>query len=346
MTLALHALLRTAIDRECAGTSARTLRRGSLSLSDLYRSRDAGAARARLLDDDERRAYAAARMPATATVAATVLADAYAGTGSVPVASLLDLGTGPGTSLWAALEVWPALERAELVDRDAAMLALGQRLWSHHPAAGRIEVRWHQTDLAADGPPAGPPAADPAVGESFESHDLVVLSYVLAELEPRGADALVARAAALAHRLLVIVEPGTPRGFERVRAAIAVGLAQGLSLAAPCPHERACPLQGDDWCHFAARVARSRVHRLAKDAELGWEDEKYSYATLTRVPPGPRLARIIAPPQKDKASVHLRLCTAEGIGDRRVPRADPLYRAARHARWGDLWPPATHEPGR
>jgi len=46
------------------------------------------------------------------------------------------------------------------------------------------------------------------------------------------------------------------------------------SMAAPCPAATPCPLAAPDWCHFAARVERSSMHRRVKDAELGYEDEK------------------------------------------------------------------------
>ena len=45
-------------------------------------------------------------------------------------------------------------------------------------------------------------------------------------------------------------------------SVVTVGEA-GANILAPCPHARPCPLAAPDWCHFSARVARSRLHREA-----------------------------------------------------------------------------------
>jgi ribosomal protein RSM22 (predicted rRNA methylase) len=101
---------------------------------------------------------------------------------------------------------------------------------------------------------------------------------------------------------------------------------------------------GEDWCHFAARVGRSSLHRRVKGGSLPYEDEKYSYVAAV----APALAgtataaapRIVRKPQLRKGQVLLELCTADD-GLRRetvTKRHGPAYRAARDAAWGDDWP--------
>lgn len=107
--------------------------------------------------------------------------------------------------------------------------------------------------------------------------DLVTVSYVLNELTDGDRGALVAEAAR-AGQAVVIVEPGTPDGYQRVIEARDVLIGAGLRVAAPCPHSGACPIEpGTDWCHFAARVSRSSLHRQVKGAR--WRTRTRSSAT-------------------------------------------------------------------
>jgi ribosomal protein RSM22 (predicted rRNA methylase) len=98
---------------------------------------------------------------------------------------------------------------------------------------------------------------------------------------------------------------------------------------------------GGDWCHFAARVSRSSLHRQVKGGSLPYEDEKYSYVAATRVPvPTEPPARIVRKPQLRKGQVLLDLCTSdEGlVRDTVTKRHGERYRAARDANWGDALP--------
>jgi ribosomal protein RSM22 (predicted rRNA methylase) len=193
-------------------------------------------------------------------------------------------------------------------------------------AAGRSllpEARWVAGDVSSARRPA----------------DIVVVSYVLGELDDAaGAAAALWKRAA---ETIAFVEPGTPAGYRRVLAARAAVIERGGHTVAPCPHDLPCPLPADDWCHFAARLPRSRLHRRAKGADLGWEDEKFSYAVLSREPVAPAAARIIRPPQV--RSGHVRLVTSERDGavhERTVSRKQgETYRAARKAAWGDAIEP-------
>jgi ribosomal protein RSM22 (predicted rRNA methylase) len=207
---------------------------------------------------------------------------------------------------------------------------LGRRLWDLGREArdGREpEILTRTGDLAA----ADVPAAD-----------VVVISYAINELGEASAARAVDRALALTTGALVVVEPGTPAGFARIRAARDRLRAAGATIAAPCPHADACPMAGADWCHFAVRLERSRAHRLSKHAALGWEDEKFAYVVAVRDAAALRTradARIVRRPRKDSGHVRLTLCAPAGLGEAIVTRRDPRYRAARDASWGDPWPP-------
>jgi ribosomal protein RSM22 (predicted rRNA methylase) len=139
--------------------------------------------------------------------------------------------------------------------------------------------------------------------------------------------------------LLVIVEPGTPRGFEAVAASRARLIAGGAQVVAPCPHHDACPLaEAGDWCHFAERVERTAEHRRLKGGARGHEDEKFSYVAAGRAPGEWPRARIVRHPLFRPGHVRLTLCTAEGLKSESIGKSQKeRYRAARHAAWGDPW---------
>ena len=245
-------------------------------------------------------------------------------------ASLLDAGSGPGTASWAAAEVWPDLGRVTLLDHVPAFLKL---------AAG----------LAADGP--RPLNSAEAMAGSIEAlpeaveADLVIAAYALAEIAlPRIADA-ARRLWSASRGMLVIVEPGTPQGFARIRTARETLLALGAVPVAPCTHAMACPIIGDDWCHFSVRLSRSRAHMHAKGASVPFEDERFSYLVMARGGEPPSgLARIVAPPVHGKPGSTFRVCTQGKIETRHVARrAAAAYKLARKYAWGGVIGPATPE---
>ena len=109
-------------------------------------------------------------------------------------------------------------------------------------------------------------------------------------------------------------------------------------MAAPCPAESACPVVILDWCHFAARVERSSLHRRLKDGQLNYEDEKFSYVALTRNAVSLPEARIIRHPRHQPGLITLEVCTPTGLQTERITkRIKDKFRAARKSAWGDVW---------
>lgn len=285
-----------------------------------------------LRDRSDVAAYAAYRMPATFEAVRSALdALAEAAPGWAP-ASHVDVGGGTGAAVWAAEATWEragdqAGRTTTVLDWAEPALALGRELAAVSTAPALRDAEWRRTRIGT--------------GLSLPACDLVTVSYVLGELTDGDRRALVAEAAR-AGQAVVIVEPGTPDGYRRVIDARDLLIGAGLRVAAPCPHSGACPIEpGTDWCHFAARVSRSSLHRQVKGGSLAYEDEKFSYVAAVRFDAEPVRARVTRKPQTRKGQMLLDLCTeTDGLRRETVSkRHGPLYRSARDTSWGDAWPP-------
>jgi ribosomal protein RSM22 (predicted rRNA methylase) len=315
----LPPLLRQAIDRASEGVALADLAAAAAALSQRYREERHDG---RLLVTTRRDAlaYVAVRMPATyAAVRASFDAIADARADFAPK-TMLDIGAGPATATWAAADSWPSLADALLVEASLVLRACGEKLAKE---AELPNMTWRSADVASatiDGAP----------------RDLVTLAYVLNELPLEARSLTVERLWRLTADMLVIVEPGTPAGWQRILAARRQLIANGAHVIAPCPHAHECPLQPPDWCHFVRRVARSRLHRQAKSAEVPWEDEKFSYVAVSRGAAPAAGARVIGRPRKASGRVTLKLCRPDGsAGDQLLSRRDgDLFKRASRSDWG------------
>jgi ribosomal protein RSM22 (predicted rRNA methylase) len=311
--------LRAAIDRELDGIALADLARASEALSQRYRA-EVQDGRLHLADDAAARAYLTTRLPATFAATSAALAAVSEVRPDFAPRSALDAGAGPGTATWAAAQLWDGLEDATLVEASPAIRAVGERLGLTVP-----RVTWLAGRL------------DAALAEASPS-DLVLLAYVLDELPEAAREPLIKQLWTLTADTLLIVEPGTPAGWKRILQARDILIHAGAHILAPCPHARPCPLAAPDWCHFSARVARSRLHREAKGGTVPWEDEKFIYVAASRQPGLRARARVIAPPRASKAAVTLKLCQDDGYAADRVfaKRAGESFKVARRLDWGDI----------
>jgi ribosomal protein RSM22 (predicted rRNA methylase) len=235
--------------------------------------------------------------------------------------TLLDVGAGPGTASWAAAEAFSSLQDFTLLDANATLSRLALEL--ARDSTRLADCRYLPGDAGAN------------LAEVSQA-DLVVASYVIGELSESDQRKLAEAMWAKARHALVVIEPGTPAGYARILALRQQLIAAGAYVAAPCPHEKPCPLAAPDWCHFSQRLPRSQAHRQIKGAEVPFEDERFIYVALTRTPPATRAARVLAPPDVSKAEITAKLCTGEGLAITKAPRRDKAaYASARRWRWGD-----------
>ena len=314
----LPAELRAALDAKLQGLSRNDAAERAALISRNYR--DGGTSGA-IVSEIDALAYALARMPATyAAVTASLNALCEIAPHFAPK-SLLDVGAGPGTATWAAAEAYSSLRAFTLLDANSALRALALDLAG--TSARLRDVSYRQGEARA------------ALADT-EPADLVVASYMIGEIGDAERKALADLMWAKTRDTLLIVEPGTPAGYGRIIALRGQLIASGAHVAAPCPHDGKCPIAAPDWCHFTQRLPRLRAHKQIKEAELPFEDEKFSYVALTRAPVSQHPARVLAQPVVGKVEVTAKLCTASGLVIAKLPRrAKADYARARRWRWGD-----------
>jgi ribosomal protein RSM22 (predicted rRNA methylase) len=313
--------LRHALAALAEGRGRKGLAERSQAITAGYRSRRGSDGT--IATEDDALAYALARMPATFAAAEAVFERLMEVAPGLAPQSLVDVGCGPGTVSFAAVRALPSLETMALIDRNAALLSLAGTLAAN--ALPEQGPSFHRANILT----AALPAAD-----------LVTAGYVLAEIAAPAQEGFVRRLWDAARQALVLIEPGTPDGFARLRAARTALIAAGAHVAAPCTHEGACPMAGEDWCRFLVRVQRSRDHRLLKQGERPFEDEPYAYLAVMRDRPADRPAwRIVGRPAETKPGITLPACGKEGRRSLTVARRErDKHREFSRLRWGDSIP--------
>ena len=314
----LPAALRAALEARLQGVSRNEAAERAAAISKTYRD---GGGSAAIRSETDALAYALARMPATYAADIASLNALLDIRPDFAPASLLDIGAGPGTATWAAAEAMPSLRSFTLLDANDALRKLALDLFGE--SARSNEIRYERGDART-------------LLAQADAADLVVASYVIGEMSETERTSLAALMWEKTSDTLLVVEPGTPAGYARIIALRRQLIAAGAHVAAPCPHDGACPLVAPDWCHFAQRLQRSRAHKQVKGAEVPFEDEKFAYVALTRAPVGQRPSRVLAQPTVGKVAVNAKLCTPVGLEMTDVPRRDKVaYAEARRWRWGD-----------
>lgn len=276
--------------------------------------------------ESERIAYLATRMPATYAAVHAVLTAVKTQTPDFAYKQLLDLGSGPGTAMWAAANIFNSLEQATLIEQDAALAKLGQSLAKTSDDPVIQQGEWIIANIETFLFPPG--------------HDLVIFSYSLGELTKENLMKTIDAAWNATTQVLIVIEPGTPLGFERIRMIRQHLINQGAFMVAPCPHEKECPIVGDEWCHFSERLERSSFHKLLKGGSLGYEDEKYSYIAVSKEAVLLPKSRVLKDPDRHSGHLQLTLCAENGIEKQIISKKrGELYKIAKKLAWGSPFSP-------
>lgn len=308
--------LQLALEQELNSCKHDELRRAAERLTRHYReSKNSGilfAQPASLL------AYLAVRLPATFAAIHCVFSACKSRWGDWQPRLMVDIGAGPGTGGWAAMEQFPSILSLCNVEPSRPMADMGRKLAGASSSCVLQQAQWSD-------PLHIPPA------------DLVLLSYLIGEMNPSQRFEMLEKLWQQNSQMFVVIEPGTPAGNQRILEVRDWALSRGAHLAAPCPHKQPCPMPSPRWCHFPARVNRSRLHKLLKGATLGYEDEKFSYLVFGKIPTNFPVGRVVENPKKNSGFVQIPLCSDGILKEIVVTRKDAQYKTARDTSYGDAW---------
>ncbi len=238
---------------------------------------------------------------------------------------VLDLGAGVGaTSLGVvrALRGARGVAHVTAVDNDPQALALLRRVAEGASREGLLPAPGELVTEVRD-------LADPAWGRGLGRFDLVTVGLSLVEVTRDESERAQRLAALLAGALehvaddgaLVVIEPATRPEARALQGARDVLVARGVTVFAPCPHARACPMLADprDWCHedLPDVSLPAWLVPVARAAGLRWEGITFAYLTLRRdgrtlaasvVRPGRRALRLLSPPIATKGKTEVVAC--------------------------------------
>ena len=268
--------------------------------------------------DIDTKVYSVIRYPATFKAFSSALLYSishYIG----DIKTAIDFGAGSGAASLATL-LNLNLEHITLLEKEQTMIDIGEYLFKSIHLDNK--VKYTKSDITKD---------------RYDIRaDLVYSSYVLNELDKKDIYLVLDKMWECTNQILVVVEPGTPKGFEIIKIAREYLLFKNGYILAPCPHMDKCLMASNDWCHFSTRVSRSKLHKELKSGDAPYEDEKYTYIAFSKSPCTRCNNRILRHPQISSGFITLEACSKDGLKQLKITKKDrDLYKNSRKANVGD-----------
>lgn len=257
--------------------------------------------------------YAAFRMPATYKAVSEVLEEILSRY-NPNIKSSLDIGAGLGAASLALSHLKEDISY-HLYEKESAMRELGKEILEDD------KFIYQEFDLTKD--------------VIKDKYDIVMSTYVLNEIDKSSRAEVINNIYNASNDLIVVVEPGTPSGYQIIKEVRDILLSKGMHIIAPCPHEDKCPMKDNDWCHFSTRVQRSKLHKDIKGGEAPFEDEKYSYIVLSKNEVSRCSSRILRHPIINKGMIKLTTCSKDGINNIEIRKNHPNYKVIKKLKVGD-----------
>lgn len=302
--------------------------------------------------------YAASRLQATYGATFRVLNEIAKRVPSFKPETMLDFGSGLGTAVWAAHQLWgDTIYESQCVDtsQDMGEMARLLRLGGQTSTGGTVLEKesipgvFFRQYLPLSGK---------------VKYNLVIAAYTLGEIPSiRWRKISLASLWRKTEDFLVLLEPGTWSGYHNILEAREFLLNSNIwaspeylqdipgsdevnlqgHIFAPCPHSHQCPLVASRVpCHFAQRVQLSFTQKNSPLKHSGFHIEKFSYLVLRKgqeMTATNNSSRLIEPIKKRSGHAICKFCCPDGKAREVIltkSKTPTTYRDAREKKWGDL----------
>ena len=315
--------LREKINKKAEGKKQSELLEISKEISDKYINKS-GRGNRLVTKGDEALVYSIARMPATYGAVHKALEWSIENF-CEEINSVLDVGAGTGAASWAVAEALNKNLEITCLEREDAMINLGKE-YMQGENISLSNATWIKQDVSNT--------------EIKEKADLVISSYMLNEFAEETRIKAVQKLWNVTNKLLLIIEPGTPESFKKMKKIREYLIECGGNVIAPCVHNQKCELPENDWCQFTCRISRSKLHKILKGGDSPFEDEKFFYLAISKtkeVGVQKEVSRVLRHPKIEAGKITLKVCDENGIREKMITKKEKdLFKIARKIESGDV----------
>lgn len=243
--------------------------------------------------------------------------------------TILDLGSGPGTGIWAAKNTWFSIASATCIDQKKSFLSISKQI------ADLANFPVDISNLYNDGLKG--------LQNIDQKYDIVLIANLLNELPPTQIEKVLQETYERCNGVLIIIEPGTPFGSQIVEQSAQYFFEKGFLLAPYINNTFATTSKY--WLHFSQRFIRPdfqrRIRQNMRDKSLmasDWEDTKYAYIAISKIQPEKTFwGRCIGSITKHKGFIEVPILTQNKLIVEKVMKRDKArYAFAKKLTWGQI----------
>ncbi len=313
--------LKEELEKEIQSASIKELKQCAQKVSERYREDSKIKTKNKLINSkEEALAYAISRMPATYGSIHTALENTIK-IANIDIQSVLDIGAGTGSAEWAILDLMQ-VDDITCIENETYMMQMGKRLMQNNETLKN--AKWMKLNIAQE--------------QIDQKADLVIASYVLNEIEEKTREQILEKLWQATNKILLIIEPGTPEGYKEINSIRKYFIGNKVNIVAPCQHNGECKIGHDDWCAFSCRVARSKAHKILKDGEIPYEDEKFSYIAISKFETEKLDGVVLRHPKIESGKITIKVCKSNGEIEEKIitKKEKEIFKKAKKLKAGDI----------